>query len=265
LTNRPTAFEAAQLIKPPAPRGVSDSGWTKTVSALNDANVAVNTVDADGLGGPVRLWGNGAILMMQQIAEQTGGQAFFHRNDLDAAIAEGVRNSRSSYTLGFYLGDLDGNYHELRVHVDRPGLELNYRRGYYAQTDAMRDLAASKMELESALLSPLDLTGVSIMAGIEQKADALLVHVKLSAESFTLARDAGVWTGRVEALFLERNATWRASSRLPNSDSDPLGKQTLTTVASFLPNRCATFREPRKCSSSYVTLQAVARVLSLFP
>jgi VWFA-related protein len=185
----------------------NDAGWDKTVSALNDANVAVNTVDNDGLGGPERLWGNGAILTMQQLAERTGGRAFFHRNDLDAAIAEGVRASRANYTIGFYLGELDGKYHELRVRVERPGLELNYRRGYYAQTDAMRDLTARKTELESVLLSPIDLTGVRIEAAVENKGENLIIHLKLSAESLTLTQHAGAWNGRVEELFVEQNDT----------------------------------------------------------
>jgi len=70
-------------------------------TALNAANVAVNTVDSNRLGGPPRLWGAGAMLTMQQVAERTGGQAYYHRNDLDGAIAEGIAAARDSYTLGF--------------------------------------------------------------------------------------------------------------------------------------------------------------------
>jgi len=76
-------------------------GWDKTVTALNDANIAVNTVDSFTLGGPpARFWGPGGILTMEQVAEETGGEAYFHRNDLDAAMASGIADSRRSYTLG---------------------------------------------------------------------------------------------------------------------------------------------------------------------
>ena len=51
-------------------------------------------------------------------------------------MAEGIANSRTDYTLGFYLGELDGKYHELKVVVNRRGLELNHRLGYIARTDA---------------------------------------------------------------------------------------------------------------------------------
>ncbi len=82
-------------------RGVFEEPWTKTISALNDANIAVNTIDSNGKGGPHRFWGGGPIRSMQQIAEETGGKAYYGRNDLDGALLEGIADSRSSYTLGF--------------------------------------------------------------------------------------------------------------------------------------------------------------------
>jgi hypothetical protein len=197
-----------------------EPAWDTTVAALNDANVAVNTVDADGLGGPRRLGGSGGILSMQLIARQTGGQAFFHRNDLDAAIAEGIWKL-SGYTLGFYLGDLDGKYHKLKVSVDRPGLTLDYRSGYYAQTDAMHDLANKKSELESFLLAPLDLTGVGITASVEINGGALKVNLRLSPESLTLEKDSRMWKGTIEELFLEKNDAGGELARVGQKDAVP--------------------------------------------
>jgi hypothetical protein len=156
---------------------------------------------------------------MQQIAEETGGQAYFHRNDLDAAIASGIADSRRTYTLGFYLTDIDGKYHELKVHVDRPGLDLNYRQGYLAQSEAMHDFSARRSSLESALLNPLDATGVGLTVRIEvthgpPKA-TITAHVKLDPASLTLKETAaGAWNGRVEELFLEQNAEGREVGQL---------------------------------------------------
>jgi VWFA-related protein len=220
--------------------------WQKTFTALNDANIAVNTVDTDGLGGPPRLWGAGAILTMQQVAEETGGQAFFHRNDLDTAMAEGVENSRSSYTLGFYLTELDGNYHQLKVLVDRPGLELEYRQGYNAQTDSMHDLMARKTELDSVLVSPLDLTGLGIVAKIDTKGGSLTVHLRFEPKSLTVTETAGVWNGKVEELFFEQNAAGNTVARVSQTSRfqvsaagkanyDRLGP-TLTHVFKLAPN-----------------------------
>ncbi|HVY93883.1 MAG TPA: VWA domain-containing protein, partial [Bryobacteraceae bacterium] len=183
----------------------NDPAWDKTFTNLNDANIAVNTVDTDGLGGPTRFWGPGGTLSVRMVAERTGGEAFYHRNDLDGAMAQGIQDSRSGYTLGFYLTDLDGKYHELKVVVHRPGLDLNYRRGYLAETDAMHDLAERKTDLDSVVLNPLDLTGLSIVASIETKADNLTVHLRLDPKSLTVTQRGGFWNGRIEELFIERN------------------------------------------------------------
>lgn len=203
----------------------NDPAWDKTFTNLNDANIAVNTVDTDGLGGPIRFWGQGGTISMRMVAERTGGEAFYHRNDLDAAIAEGIQDSRSSYTLGFYLTELDGKYHELKVVVHRPGLDLNYRRGYLAQTDAMRDLAARKSDLDSALVNPLDLRGLSIVATIETKADKLTVHLRLDPKSLTVTQRAGVWDGRIEELFIERNEAGGQVARISQTSNFQIGPE----------------------------------------
>jgi hypothetical protein len=72
-----------------------------------------------------------------------------------------------SYTLAFYLTEIDGKYHALKVHVDRPGLDLNYRQGYYAQSEAVQTQAARKSDLGSALLSPANLSGLGITAKLD--------------------------------------------------------------------------------------------------
>jgi len=203
LPGRKSVFWVTEGFPPRMVR--DDPAWDKTFTNLNDANIAVNTVDTDGLGGPGRFWGPGGIISMQMVAERTGGEAFYHRNDLDSAMAEGITDSRSSYTLGFYLSELDGKYHELKVVVNRPGLDLNYRRGYFARTDAMRDLAARNTELESVLVNPLDLTGIGIVATVETKAENLTVRLRLDPKSLALTERDGVWNGKVEELFIERN------------------------------------------------------------
>src|SRR6185369_7976860 len=91
--------------------------------------------------------------------------------DMDAAMAEAIEEKRTTYTLGFYLDDQerDGRYHRLTVHIDRPHAELHYRQGYFAAGGHKVDAAQKKVELESAMLSPLDVAGV----GITVKAEAV--------------------------------------------------------------------------------------------
>lgn len=206
-------------------RGEFETLWNKTVSALNDANVAVNAIDSNGLDGPPRMWGFGEVLTMKRLAEDTGGQAYYGRNDLDAALTAGIVDSRSSYTLGFYLTEVDGKYHDLKVKVDRPGMALDYRQGYYALDEPQRDAIQKEMDatkktadLATALLNPADLTAVGMVASLEVKPgsprDMLAVRLRVDPDSLSLHATKAGRTGKVEEMFVEFSAAGREVGRI---------------------------------------------------
>jgi VWFA-related protein len=246
---RKSLFWVTQGFPPVKLRDMDQAAWDKTISELNDANIAVNTVDSNGLGGPPRYWGPGAILTMQQISEDTGGKAYFHRNDLDNALAEGVADSRTSYTLGFYLTDIDGKYHELKVRVARPGLELNYRRGYYSRDEQMHnsslDASWKKQDLGAALLNPAGSDALGITATLDatpgNPRGTLNLRLKLDPGALSLKVKAGGWTGKVDELFLELNAEGREVGRISvtkqfelNPENRPVfDSKGITTVQTF--------------------------------
>jgi VWFA-related protein len=214
LPGRKSVFWITEGFPPRQLRGMNQFAWDKTISALNDANIAVNTVDADGLGGPPRLWGWGAILSMQQIAEQTGGQAFFHTNDLAAAMATGIEDSRSSYTLAFYLSEVDGKYHDLKVKVDRPKVQLAYRQGYWARSEAAADLEARKSDLSGVLLNPIDSVGVGLTATLDIADTTLTAHVRIDSDSLSVKQSPTGWIGKVDEVFIEFNPAGREVGRV---------------------------------------------------
>ena len=187
--------------------------WDKTFAQLNDANVAVSTLDSNGMEGPPRLWGAGGVLAMQQVATTTGGRAFYNNGDLAAALATGITATRSSYTLGFYLDKLDRKYHTLKVVVDRPGVTLTYRHGYYAEDDAQRAASHKKTDLRTALLNPAGETGVGITVWIQRAGTTLDLTVNLDPYSLTVRAGNGSWLGQVDELFVERNADGRELGR----------------------------------------------------
>jgi VWFA-related protein len=93
---------------------------------------------------------------MLTIAKQTGGMAFFN-NDVAGNIRKAAGDGRISYTLGFYPADeaWDGKYHSLKVTVDRPGVEIRTRSGYFAK--AVTELASERKDaLRLAVASPLE-------------------------------------------------------------------------------------------------------------
>jgi VWFA-related protein len=68
------------------------------------------------------------------LAEETGGSASFYQ-DADRALDRLNRSTRFHYLLGYYptKPPSSGEYREVRVAVDRPGVTVLYRHGYQAR------------------------------------------------------------------------------------------------------------------------------------
>ena len=130
----------------------------------NKNNVSFYTVDARGLavfeydmsnrsvGGRT----DGRILRDLQntihtLAEQTDGRAIVNRNNVAPGLAAILRDTSAYYLLGYTSSEAptDGKFHEIEVKVNRRGVKVRARPGYYALTeaDADRVLAPPKPEL----------------------------------------------------------------------------------------------------------------------
>jgi VWFA-related protein len=140
-----------------------NAATASTVNLLSDAQIAVYPVDArtlvgtdlynaaarydergDANGGrgsqPGRALDDtsdelmAARGTMEELAEGTGGRAFYNRNDLGNAVREGIADGATYYMLGYYPANKawDGHYRKIKIHVTRPGVTLRYRLGYFA-------------------------------------------------------------------------------------------------------------------------------------
>jgi len=167
----------------------------RTINLLNDAHVATYTIDAGGLVpeslGDPSLSGrdqDGKIHhgidanrglsadafqrfsthdALETIALDTGGSYFGNRNDLDNAFKSAMRESSSFYMLGYYPSNKrwDRKFREIKLQVHRPGVQLRYRRGYFAVNpkDWRKDNGESTMDAALAANS-LPSTQVTFMA-----------------------------------------------------------------------------------------------------
>jgi VWFA-related protein len=70
---------------------------------------------------------------MAELADGTGGAFFHDRNDLGTGFKLLTEGPTCSYVLELDLDNVkpDGRYHRLKVKVDRDGLQLQARRGYF--------------------------------------------------------------------------------------------------------------------------------------
>ncbi|HLJ28442.1 MAG TPA: VWA domain-containing protein [Candidatus Angelobacter sp.] len=158
--------QGSNLVKV-LPDGQSESRTRRTydnqlalvANLLADAQVAVYPIDARGLvGNPFFNVANnvsgqaamGGLAMsaegkqteelfeahsnMLDIAEKTGGKAFYNRNNIDSALLGDLDDGSIYYTIGYYpeSKDWNGKFRKIQVSVDRPGVKLRYRLGYFA-------------------------------------------------------------------------------------------------------------------------------------
>jgi VWFA-related protein len=71
--------------------------------------------------------------VMAELADATGGTYFHNSNDLDAGLKILTAAPECVYVLELPLDNVkqNGSYHRLKVKVDREGLQLQARRGYF--------------------------------------------------------------------------------------------------------------------------------------
>ena len=162
----------------------------RAVRALNGANIAVYPIDARGLtvGNPYI-----NVSTMQDLARQTGGIAFYNRNDLHQAARTALDDSREVYLLSYSPRPFaeDGTFHRIRIQTARRGVSLRYRQGYYAAGAAPREQPGDQSRLIAALASPLDASEIGITARVE--GDAVVFHI--DPADLDLDRNGDHWSG----------------------------------------------------------------------
>ncbi len=132
----------------------------RTGNMLSDSQVAIYPLDARGLAGSgifnvanevnrdgATLRGSMASQMdresddrmaahgtMNDLADRTGGRAFYNRNDLDGAVRDSITDGSTYYTLGYYPENKDwnGGFRNIQVKLRRGSVKLRYRIGYFA-------------------------------------------------------------------------------------------------------------------------------------
>jgi hypothetical protein len=103
-----------------------------TVYPVDSRGLAASAGQVDFNGWSLNLTKDKASI--EDVAEATGGKAYFNRNDLDAEIGEAIASGTDYYSLSYVppLSKSDGKHHSINVKVDRPGVHLLYREGYVA-------------------------------------------------------------------------------------------------------------------------------------
>jgi VWFA-related protein len=138
-----------QLIGPPTGFPPSTTDPSNINSGHDDVTVASGSMAQAVVTESAA--NNSSNASMDMIAQQTGGKAFYNRNDLSGIVKQVVSGSSNFYTLSYTPpeGKMDGSFR--KIHVDIPGAKysLSYRRGYYASEEGRP--GASQAVLDQAL------------------------------------------------------------------------------------------------------------------
>jgi VWFA-related protein len=206
----------------------------RATRTLTDANVALYPVDARGLMVNPRFapslripvyraatTANEAAILAAQLtflfrppghdtmrflADETGGRALIDRNDIDTAIKIAVDDSRDTYTLGFYSPDQDwdGKFHEIKVKVNRPGIELRYRQGFIALARPVPDVQDLKAQVSNALSSGIQATAIDIAAHVNPISSSTLgLTLQIAADNIHFSSLNNEWSASLELVFAQ--------------------------------------------------------------
>jgi VWFA-related protein len=120
---------------------------------------------------------------MQAIASITGGRYFYpeDRTGVDRVLAD----LHGSYTLGFYEDDPDGKWHKLKVQVTRPGLRVQHREGYLADSRVAQPAEWTEEMWRTALSNPISSAAIPLQA-VCQRTPAGEVAVAVLADTAAL-------------------------------------------------------------------------------
>jgi hypothetical protein len=214
--------------------------------AVNNANLAIYPVDARGLIGssnvsadthaPMPLPGMPGARSrrptasaqptpprenfdtMIVLAERTGGRAFYNSNDIEYSVRQALDDSRDSYVLDYYPADTqwDGTFHTIKVEVNRPGVDVRFRMGYFAIPDASTDPLRVEQMMQDAMSSPFQDTdlGLTVETHPGTASGTRQVSVRIGVDSNRLHfKQAGeTWTDDLQIVWLQFGADGKPTS-----------------------------------------------------
>lgn len=99
------------------------------------------------------------------LAGDTGGRAFLDSNDFGKVFTGVQQDTSLYYLLGYHSTNSarDGRFRRITVRVNRPGVKIDFRRGYYAPADFQHSTRDDReRQLDEELASDLSTTDLPV-------------------------------------------------------------------------------------------------------
>jgi VWFA-related protein len=196
----------------------------QVIARATRSNANIYAIDPRGLGGlfdetieisslpdDTTVLGPGIFMQALQwtqnnlriLAEESGGFALLNTNDLASGYDRIVRESSEYYLLGYQPANTrrDGRFRRVEVRLERPDLQAQSRRGYFAPSDNRRETNQTPVAL-AVLNSPIPVTGLTITSAAtmfrgEGNKASVLTTMEVGPE-VSLTQSGEIYKGRVE-------------------------------------------------------------------
>ena len=137
-----------------------------TAGKLSSSQMSIYPIDVRGLvplvagaasgGGPSHdqvMDVESLHLSMDELAKQTGGRAYYNTNDLKFAMQRSFDNGSRYYTIAYVPQNREWNsrYRRIKIRLARPGLEADYRQGYFATPEKRPSEEEERADLVRAI------------------------------------------------------------------------------------------------------------------
>jgi VWFA-related protein len=208
------------------------SEFKDVVTASRRGNAAVYFLDTRGLDGLSSLFSAefqantdprdlGSAILDQSLAAEgaeaiaadTGGFTVKNTNDLGKGIQRIANDTQMYYLLGYDPSNAarDGRFRKIEVKVNRKGLNVRARRGYYAPFDGPQKeekRGGADPAMQQALDSPFEMDEIPIRMTAYVEDEALLgklngiVATEVDVKSFGFVEEQGRFVDTLEFLLI---------------------------------------------------------------
>ncbi len=191
----------------------------KLIDEANRAQVSLYTIDARGLiavaaGGESGVRGlrhtsrlgvtneylradvNEPQEYLRNVALGTGGIPFLNSNDLQKGLVRAYRDLHEYYLIGYRPESKrrKGKFHEIKIKVDRPDLDLRYRKGYFEPEDD----DSRESEVVDALSYPSLFQAFPVLVETEVEQGKLKVFTLVPTQALGFSQQGSRFLGSVE-------------------------------------------------------------------
>jgi VWFA-related protein len=181
--------------------------------ALNAANISLYPIDPKGLPGvfssvtaTTTTFGSQSTIspnrdVLEALAQNTGGLAFLNNNDISGSVRKAIDDAEQHYEIDYESPTpaTDGRYRQIAVTTRRSGVDLHYRRGYYA-LPVQAPGGDRKTTIGRAIGNPLAATGipVSVTPRTLSGGSGVELSVHTDARGLALLENGGTWSGALD-------------------------------------------------------------------